>query len=86
VNYFTIGYTSSKYLLVGKLLLSGDSYEIIIKNNFRVNNVIRKKLLISEVNEIGIRDGIIGFYMFICGILILFNHIFLCCKGVKEIR
>ena len=69
---------------MGRLELSADSYQLIIKNNYNTNGVIKKRLLITEVNALGIRDPILGFYMFIWGILTLFFHLLLCCKGVKS--
>ena len=83
INYFTVSYTSTKYLLMGKVTLSPDTYQLIIKNNYQTNGVLNKKLLISEVNQLGIKDPLIGFFMFISGIIVLFFHLGLCCKGAK---
>jgi hypothetical protein len=69
---------------MGKVLLLPDTYQLIIKNNYPTNNdVIKKKILITETNKLGITDPIIGFFMFISGILTLFFHLFLCCRGMK---
>jgi hypothetical protein len=71
-------------MLMGRLDLEPDSYQLIIKNNYKSNGVIKKRLLISEVNALGIRDPVLGFYMFVWGILALFFHLLLCCRGVKS--
>jgi hypothetical protein len=68
---------------MGRVRLSADSYQLIIKNNYATNSVIKKRFVMSEVGMLGIRDPVLGFYMFVWGILTLFFHLVLCCRGVK---
>jgi hypothetical protein len=85
VNYFTLPFTSTKYLLLGKAELTTDTYQLIVKNNYLVskNSFVGKKLLISEVGKLGIRDPIVGFGMFVWGIIWIFLHLFVCFKRAK---
>lgn len=67
---------------MGKIELKPDTYQLIIKNNYlkEENNEVIKSILISETNSLGIRDNIIGFAMFIWGIILLCFHLFYCIK------
>jgi hypothetical protein len=69
---------------MGRVTLLPDTYQLILKNNYPTNDKIVKKVLITETNQLGIRDPIIGFVMFITGILVVFFHLFLCFKSAKK--
>lgn len=71
---------------MGKANLIADSYQLIVKNNYLVgkNSVVGKKIVISEVGELGIRDPLIGFGMFVWGIMGIFFHVFVCFKSGKD--
>ncbi len=65
---------------MGKVQLIPDSYQLMMKNNFllKENGVVRKKILVSEVNWLGVKDLVIGFGMFIWGICGIFFHTVIC--------
>lgn len=82
VNWFTIGTTSSKYVLMGKLanMTSGD-YRLVVKNSFPTHGEFTKQIMISEVNNLGVTNHLLGFALFAYGIGMLLIHVAICCKS-----
>lgn len=82
VNWFTIGTTSSKYVLMGKLanMTAGD-YRLIVKNVFTTKGEFTKTVVISEVNSLGVTNHLLGFALFAYGIGMLLIHVAICCKS-----
>lgn len=62
-------------MLLGRAKLPKDTYQLIVKNNYPVGKgnveggVFSKAILVSEVDSLGTKDPMLGFFMFVCGML-----------------
>lgn len=66
MNWFTVPTTSIKWMLMGKQSLELGTYQLLIKNVQRGQDY-SKSILISETNNLGTTNYILGFSIFAYG-------------------
>ena len=83
MNWFTIGMTSTKYVLMGRLNMTKGDYQVIHKNIYPTQDQFNKTLILTEVNQLGMTNHLIGFCLFGYGIIMLLIHVAICCKAKR---
>lgn len=83
VNWFTIGSTSTKYMLMGKLDMAVGEYQVIHKNSYPTFDEFNKTLIITETNSLGATNHLLGYLLFGYGIMVLLVHVAVCCKSTQ---
>ena len=66
---------------MGKLSMTDGDYRIIHKNSFPTQDQFNKTLILTEANNIGVTNHLLGFCLFGYGIMMLLLHVAICCKS-----
>ena len=81
INWFTIPFTSTKYVKMGYLQMKAGDYQFVIRNSYPTNEDFTKTVIFTEINKLGMTNHILGYAIFGYGIIILLLHVFICCKS-----
>ena len=52
INWFTVAFTSTKYVMMGRLQMAAGDYELVIRNSYPTKDEFTKSVIVTEINSL----------------------------------